>query len=344
MNKLKAALVGCGGRGLGHAQGYTDVERVELVAAADDNPQNRERFESRFGRPTYASAEELLEKEKPDIVSLVTKEHFRHPLVMMAVDAGVKAIMAEKPMARTLAQAYEMVEACERNNVLLTFSHQMRFSPEFVAQREAVLAGEVGTPLFLRATSNLPLMDQGTHVVDMLLWMTNGAKAEWVMGQVDNVEAWREKAVHPAPPWTVGYVNFEGGLRGVFETGTENVPPPVDSDLPGSLRKRVEVTGTDGYVDAMVAHYCRVYNKNGLRVVESSRTQWESATAAFIEEICDVLERGGEHRCGGRETLRGYEIMLAALESVLQQRAVRLPLPRECDPLSTLLPGGADRP
>lgn len=344
MKKLRAALVGCGGRGLSHAQGYVDVDRVELVAAADDNPQNRERFESRFGKPTYSSAQELLEKEKPDIVSLVTKEHFRHPLVMMAVEAGVKAIMAEKPMARTLAQAYDMVEVCERENVLLTFSHQMRFSPEFVAQRQALLDGEIGTPLFLRATSNLPLLDQGTHVLDMLLWMTNGAKAEWVMGQVDNVEEWREKAVHPAPPWTVGYVSFEGGLRGVFETGSGNVPPPVDSELPRSLRKRVEVTGTEGYIDAMVAHYCRVFNKNGLRVVESSRELWEASTAGFIEEISDVLERGGEHRCGGRETLRGYEIMLAALESVLQKRAIRLPLPRDIDPLSRLLPGGDQRP
>jgi len=345
MAKLRGALIGCGGRGLNHAGGYVDVDAAELVAGADNNPTNLNRFKERFpGVPTHDSAEELLEREKPDIVSIVTKEHFRHGLVMMAVEAGVKAIMAEKPMARTLADASEMVEACEKEGVLLTISHQMRFCPEFEEAHRVVEAGEIGQPLFVRASSNLPLMDQGTHIVDMMLWMTKGAKAEWVMGQVDDVESWREKCTHPAPPWTVGYVNFEGGLRGNFETGRENVPPPIESDLPVSLRKRVEVIGTDGYLDAVVAHYCKVFGKDGLRVLESSRADWDAATPRFVAEICQVLAQGGEHRCNAREALRGLEIMYAALESAMQQKAIHLPLPRESDPLSKILPGGAERP
>ena len=344
MAKLRAALVGCRGRGLSHAAGYEAADRIELVAGADDSPKNLAAFKERFGKNAYTSAEELLEREKPDVISLVTKEHFRHGLVMMAARAGVKAIMAEKPIARTLAEAYEMVEFCEEQGVLLTISHQMRFCPEFEEERRALLAGEIGTPLFIRASSILPLMDQGTHVVDMMLWMTNGAKAEWVMGQVDEVEQWRELCTHPAPPWTVGYVSFEGDLRGEFEAGHKDAAPPIESDLPKSLRKRVEVIGTDGYIDAVVAHYCKVFSKDGMRALGSSRADWDAATPKFIEEICDVLDGGGEHRCGAREALRGFEIMLGCLESALHRKSVELPLPRDADPLSRILPGGEDRP
>ena len=344
MAKLRAALVGCRGRGLRHADGYVKAEGIDLVAAADNTPKNLEGFKKQFSGNTYDSAEEMFEKEKPDVVSLVTKEHFRHGLVMMAVDAGVKAIVAEKPMARTLAEAHEMCEACEKAGTLLAISHQMRFCPEFEEERRALLAGEIGQPLFIRASSILPLMDQGTHVMDMLLWMTDGAKAEWAMGQVDELEEWKEKCTHPAPPWTVGYVSFEGGLRGVLEAGAKDVPPPIKSDLPKTLRKRCEIIGADGYIDAVVAHYCKVINKDGTRVLQSSRDDWDAATPRFMQEVRDVLEKGGEHRCNGREALRGMEIMYAMMESALQRKAVALPLPRESDPLSKILPGGEDRP
>ena len=73
MAKLRAALVGCRGRGLRHADGYVKAEGMELVAAADNTPQNLEGFKKQFSGNTYDSAEEMFEKEKPDVVSLVTK-------------------------------------------------------------------------------------------------------------------------------------------------------------------------------------------------------------------------------------------------------------------------------
>ena len=130
MADLKACVIGCGGRAGSHAQGFVDVKDTDLVAVADLDEERADAFGEKYGAKVYYDVEKMLDEVKPDLVSIVTREHPRCKLTVRCAEAGVKGIIAEKPMARTLAEAYEMVETCEAHNCVLTVCQQMRFCTE----------------------------------------------------------------------------------------------------------------------------------------------------------------------------------------------------------------------
>jgi len=336
MADFKAAVIGCGGRARCHADAYVEVEGTNLTAVADLDRERADAFAEKYGAKAYYDAEEMLAKEKPDIVSIATREHPRCKLTELCAESGVKGIIAEKPMARTLDEAYRMVEVCEANDCVLTVCQQMRFCPEFIAAREAMQQGTLGRPYFMRAVCYGALMEQGPHMIDMILYVIGDRKVEYAMAQVDQIEK-SDEMVHPCPVWTVGYLKLSDDTRVVIESGrTFPKIPEIDSLW---LQKRLEILGTEGVLDAVVGHYCKIMTtaKQGWQVTESSTEDWNRATPLFVEELVNVLRNGGEHRNNGRESLRGFEVITALYQSVLSRSAVQLPVPRDITPLEEIL-------
>lgn len=336
MKEYKAAIIGCGGRGRGHAAGYQKAEGVTLLAAADIDKSRAKKFAEDYGIEAFFDAPEMIEKVKPDIVSIVTLEGPRPALTEMAADLEVKAVMAEKPMAATLEGAYRMVEACEKKGTVLTVSHQMRFDPAFVKAKEAVDAKEIGEPYFIRGCCQIILMGQGPHIIDMILWMSGDAEVDWVMAQVDDIQE-GAKFRHPAPGWTVGYIAFKNGIRAVIESGPRT--PLIEGIESRALQKRVIVLGTDGITDSIVANRCRILSgkKEGWQEFHTGIEGWNAATTKFIEEIVEVLNHGGEHRNNARVSLRGFSVIQGLCQSALSGGVVSLPLPRDAEPLQELM-------
>ena len=68
----RSAIVGCGNRSINHARAYAQVTRGQLAACCSRRPEVRDAFAARFGLRAYAGVAEMLEREKPDLVHLVT--------------------------------------------------------------------------------------------------------------------------------------------------------------------------------------------------------------------------------------------------------------------------------
>ena len=149
---LRCAIVGLTGIGTRHALGMVGDERVILVAGCDDGyAQNNAlsangeaqatasevgaAFKANYaqdypGLRIYANHKEMLEKESPlDIVTVGISDHRHAEVVVDAANAGVKGIFCEKPLATTMEDTDRMLEACERNNVVLSVDHTRRFLP-----------------------------------------------------------------------------------------------------------------------------------------------------------------------------------------------------------------------
>src|SRR5207302_8536839 len=115
-----------------------------------------------------------------------------------------RAVIAAKPMAISLEEADRMVEASRAAGTALTVCHQMRYSAEFERGKEALAAGAIGEPYFMRGVCYGNLMQQGTHVIDMLRWFAGDARVAWVLAQADEYD-WRERDLgHPSPMWMGG--------------------------------------------------------------------------------------------------------------------------------------------
>jgi len=96
----KCAFLGCGGRARGHAAAYQHVKGGRLAAVCDMNEERLHPFAEEFGfENRYTSYEEMLEKEKPDVLHIVTPPNLRYSLMKVASDAGVPACVIEKPIA-----------------------------------------------------------------------------------------------------------------------------------------------------------------------------------------------------------------------------------------------------
>lgn len=163
MAHYRAAVLGCGGRGRAHAAGYAAAENAEIVAVADPMEENARTMADRYGvEKVYSDYRQLLKETKPDVVSVCTWPHLHREMVEASVEAGVKAIHAEKPMAPTYGDSKAMHEACEAAGVVMTFCHQRRFNREFRMARDLIRNGAIGD--LVRMEGYCPnLYDWGTH-------------------------------------------------------------------------------------------------------------------------------------------------------------------------------------
>ena len=119
MDKFKVAIVGCGRLGQQYATAYSTYPDTQLVAIAEYNPERRTAVGERFGvKALYPDAESMLKEIVPDIAAVVTPTKWMKQSVIACAEAGVKGVSTDKPLAATLSDADEMVEACESRGVI----------------------------------------------------------------------------------------------------------------------------------------------------------------------------------------------------------------------------------
>lgn len=191
--KFRAALIAHTGRGnYGHGLDvvWKAFDDVEIVAVADPVESGREQALERTGAPRgYADYREMLDREKPDFVS-VCPRHLdqRADMVVAAAEAGAH-IYCEKPFAKDLQDADRMVAAIERAGVKLQLAHQMRRSPYTLRVMEMIAAGEIGEIQEVRGrgkedhrAGGEDLMVLGPHICDVMRMALGDP--EWVFAQM----------------------------------------------------------------------------------------------------------------------------------------------------------------
>ncbi len=180
MQRLRAAVVGCGRIGstledeawrdgpTTHAGNYAAHPEVDLVAGVDPDPERRADFERRWGVPAYATLEEMLARERPDIVSVATRADQHKENVVQAAAAGVKAILCEKALATSLQEADAMIEACRRSGTVLLVNHSRRYDPYHRRVKKMIEEGEIGELRAITGFCGGSLMHSGTHLFDAI--------------------------------------------------------------------------------------------------------------------------------------------------------------------------------
>lgn len=164
MEKLKVALLGYGGMGHFHATHYQTQPRCELMAICDSAPEAfaNDSSEINLGNsgkadlsalPHYLSYEDLVRNEKPDIVDICLPGHLHAEYAIRAMNDGFH-VLCEKPMARTVALADEMIATAKRTGRKLMIAQCLRFEPSYRMLREAVLSGKYGKLLSLSLCRN----------------------------------------------------------------------------------------------------------------------------------------------------------------------------------------------
>src|SRR5947208_3648203 len=132
-NKYRVAVIGRTGQGdYGHGLDmvWLRIPNAQIVAVADSDPKGRAAAQKRLGaKNAYADFRQMLQKEKPQIVSVAPRWLDCHRDMVLACAEHGANIFLEKPLCRNLEEADQMVQACEKHHVKLAIAHQTRYSP-----------------------------------------------------------------------------------------------------------------------------------------------------------------------------------------------------------------------
>ncbi len=206
MEKVRLGIIGCGGIANGkHLPALKKIKEVELVAFCDIIVERAEKAAKDFGvegAKVYEDFNEMLKNEKLDVVHVCTPNNMHAPASIAAMEAGCH-VMCEKPMAKNVEQAQAMLDAQKRTGMKLTIGYQNRFTAEQQALHEACENGELGEIYYAEAEAirrravptwgvfideekqgGGPLIDIGTHALDLTLWHMNNYKVKSVKGSV----------------------------------------------------------------------------------------------------------------------------------------------------------------
>lgn len=215
---LRAGVIGCGRIGCGfdddprrqyastHARAYLRTKGIELTALCDTDEEKLERYGTKFSvRGRYVDYRDMLERERLDIVSICTLSYSHLEIARAAVEAGVRGIFCEKPIAESLSAADEIIRLCAEHEVTLMIGHQRRF--DAMHQRLAAFVRNGGLGRVQQATCyyTAGIANTGTHLFDLLrLYLGD---VSWVCG---NLSA--NACANAADPNIDGWIGFTNGV------------------------------------------------------------------------------------------------------------------------------------
>jgi len=333
MALYKVGIIGCGGRGGGHAAGYAASEDAEFVACADPMTEKAEALAEKHNVPNvYFDYREMLDKEDLDIVSVCVWTPLHTEIIVAAAKSGIKGIHAEKPMAPTWGEAKLQHQTCVDNNVMMTFCHQRRFGASFVKAKQLANDGTIGEVFRLEGYCG-NLIDWGTHWFDMMLFYNNDIPAEWVMGQI---HCEKEGSVFGIPCENHGlsYFKCKNGVYGLLVTG---------GDTGGRCANRI--IGSDGIIELGAP------NAPSVRVMHKDGTGWEAPslegvvppggdTTLSVLDLIDCLKTGREPELSSRKALQATELIFGTYESSRRRARIYFPLDIEDSPLISMIEAG----
>lgn len=245
LREIQSGIIGCGGIAFGkHLPSASALGNVKFVAFCDIILERAQKAAAQYGTPdarVYTDYREMLDKEGPEMeaVHICTPNRSHAPITVAALESG-RHVICEKPMAIDVAGAQQMVDAAKRTGKLLTIGYQSRCMPESLYLKQEIEAGTLGEIYYAEALAirrravptwgvflnaeeqgGGPLIDIGTHALDLTLWLMNNYDPAMVVGSTYRKLADNENAANAWGPWdpkkytvedsSFGFIKFKNG-------------------------------------------------------------------------------------------------------------------------------------
>lgn len=206
MDKIKIGIVGCGGIANGkHLPAIKRSGNFDIIAFCDIQVERAEKAKIEYGTEdarVYSDYTELV-KEKDLVAVYVLTPNKSHAVISIAAMKAGKHVMCEKPMAKSYADAKLMLDTANETGKILTIGYQNRYRTDSTYLKKACENGDLGDIYYAKAHAirrravptwgvflneeeqgGGPLIDIGTHALDLTLWMMDNYELESVTGSV----------------------------------------------------------------------------------------------------------------------------------------------------------------
>ncbi|NPV07086.1 MAG: Gfo/Idh/MocA family oxidoreductase [Anaerolineae bacterium] len=325
------------------------ADNAQLVALMDVSAEAVARVAAKYGvSAIYTDEEALLSDPQVEAVYIATPQNVHHRQVLAAARHG-KHVLCEKPMATSMADAEEMIEACARAGVKLGLDYMMRFNIHNQKIRELVASGALGQLVMGRAELTcwyppMPtawrqkretayggsLIDMGSHCLDILEWIFDS--------RITEVFAFHDTITHSydVEDTSTTILRFENGAHGIVDNYF-NVPDEAAKNL-------LEVYGTQGSILASgtigqdptgtftsyLAPPGQTYSPNQVRDstsrVQAKTYQFEGVPmyGTMVKLFSQAIEEGGEPPVPGEVGLHNLRVIMAIYEAARSGRPVKI--------------------
>ena len=321
MDKIRVGFIGCGGNASGHLGRVLDIPEAEVVALCDVDQASLQRAKERNSQaaelPEFTDYQEMLERVELDAVEISTPHTLHFEQIMAALGKGLH-VLTEKPMVCTVDHARQVIAKTEATGKVLMISYQRHLQAQYRYVRNQIAAGELGDIQFISALQDQKwyqgtiglwrqqmalsgggqLNDSGSHLLDIVLWMTglevaevqaymehfdsevdinsalslrfgNGALGTIaVVGNSPTGGMWEDITI-----WGTKAVVYIRQGQIFYKTQHSNEVYEVNN-LPGST------TPDQNFIDAILGRdQVQVPPECGLRVIELTEAAWASAAS-----------------------------------------------------------------
>jgi predicted dehydrogenase len=362
----RVAVIGRTGKGnYGHDIDvvWKAVDNVEIVAVADEDDRGRAAAARRLGvKNVYADYRQMLDKERPQIVSVADRWLDLHRDMVVACARAGASVFLEKPMARTLEEADEMVHSCEKHHVKLAIAHQTRYSPRLKVIRDLIGDGKLGDVLELHARGKedsrgggQDLMVLGTHLFDLMRLLIGDARwchaRVWQNGKPATKADVAEGGEGMGPvlgDWINATYGFDKGVEATFGSAKNRTGK--------ATRYGLEIRGSKGIVRLTTGSLPAAYFLDDPSWFPGhSGAKWQEITSAglgkpeplkdgglgqanvwIVKDLIDAIEKDRQPLGGMYDGRAALEMILAVYESHRLKETAELPLKNRKHPLTML--------
>jgi myo-inositol 2-dehydrogenase / D-chiro-inositol 1-dehydrogenase len=341
---IGVGLVGAGLIGDQHALAFQRVKGARLIGVADPDSERAQRL-----RDSYAldfscdDYRRLLERSDIDMICVGAPNDLHRDIVVAAASAG-KHVVCEKPLARTMAEADEMIAAAEKSGIKLGYAELICFAPRYVRAKELMDEGAFGRVFQIKhgethygphsewfwhgeRSGGGVMMDMGCHSIELIRWLYDKPAIEYVSAELGTfVHSERTDLEDHA----LVTIRFEGDRLGFIETSWAK---------PGGMDDRLDIQGSAGtcHGDMMAQSSLFTYSDVGYGYsVEKGTTTGYSYSIAEeyynygmpqeMQHFTDCVLNDSEPMENGRDGRVGLEVIYAAYRSAATGSRVEFPL------------------
>jgi predicted dehydrogenase len=297
---VRVGVIGVGYLGQHHARIFSGIDGVELVGVADTETVKAGKIAEKYGCKPFADYTDLV--GACDALSIVTPTTTHHAIAMVCLNAG-KDLFIEKPITESLEEAREIIEAAEKNGLILQVGHLERYNPAIVAA-----TGMIKAPKFIEAERLSPFLGRGIdvdvtldlmiHDIDIVLSMVRSkvkeirATGDSVMtGKIDVVKAWLE---------------FESGCKALVTA----------SRLATEKSRKLRIHQEDSYISVdYQSQEVRRYFKHGTDIsFDVVKSENKEPLKEELRDFISCLQSRRKPMVSGKEALDALEIVLKISE------------------------------
>ena len=288
MKTQSIGIIGCGIWGAIHAQTFSNSPFTRLVSFCDQDKDRADQYHRKYEAKSYTTDyKEILSDPEISAVSIATPDHTHTQLVLDALKAG-KHVLVEKPLATTVDECKQILAARDTSGVILMVDFHNHWNIPFIQVKNMVDSGELGdlqminvrlndtiyvpTKMLSWASKSSPVHFLGSHVVDLIRWITGDEIIK--VYSVSRSEVLRKKDID-TQDFYQSILEFSKGTTAYVENCWI-----LPENSPNIFEFKGDFTGSKGSTSVNVSHH---------RMIEKF-----TAEGAGFPDVSGVVDRYGQ--------------------------------------------------